>query len=121
MKKYAFTVVSLFLFFVLGGGASGRRESRNGMKPLARRPSTQARPSGNPLFESRVYAMTQAAVDDALNAIDRRYRPYALDLHLPTTPGSSPEAAEATAHTTYWSISSITSWLSIRFPSRSPR
>jgi hypothetical protein len=51
--------------------------------------------SNNPLFESRVYAMTHAAVHDALNAIDRRYQPYAL--HTPVTPGASPEAAVATA------------------------
>jgi hypothetical protein len=51
--------------------------------------------SGNPLFESRVYAMTHAAIHDALNAIDRRYGPYALN--APVTPGASPEAAVATA------------------------
>src|SRR6187399_2901433 len=33
---------------------------------------------GNPLFESRVYAITHAAIHDALNAIDRRYEPYAF-------------------------------------------
>lgn len=33
----------------------------------------------HPLFDSRVYAMTFAAVHDALNAIDRRYRPYLLE------------------------------------------
>ena len=51
--------------------------------------------SANPLFESRIYAMTHAATHDALNAIDRRYRPYALVGHV--TPGASPEAAVATA------------------------
>jgi hypothetical protein len=51
--------------------------------------------SGNPLFESRVYAMTHAAIHDALNTIDRRYGPYALN--GPVTPGASPEAAVATA------------------------
>ena len=51
--------------------------------------------SGNPLFESRVYAMTHVAIHDALNAIDRRYEPYALK--TPETPGASPEAAVATA------------------------
>jgi hypothetical protein len=49
----------------------------------------------NPLFESRIYAMTHAAVHDALNAIDRRYRPYAMN--GPLSPGASPEAAVATA------------------------
>ena len=50
---------------------------------------------GNPLFESRVYAITHAAIHDALNAIDRRYEPYAF--HGSVTPGASPEAAVATA------------------------
>ena len=35
-------------------------------------------PEGNPLAESRMYAMVHIAVHDALNAIDRRSRPYAL-------------------------------------------
>lgn len=39
--------------------------------------------------------MTHAAIHDALNAIDRRYRPYALN--TPVTQGASPEAAVATA------------------------
>ena len=39
--------------------------------------------------------MTHAAIHDALNAIDRRYRPYALDVHA--DPNASPEAAVAAA------------------------
>jgi hypothetical protein len=35
-------------------------------------------PLENPLHESRAYAMTHIAVHDALNAIDRRYQPYAF-------------------------------------------
>jgi hypothetical protein len=35
--------------------------------------------SGNGLVESRMYAMVHAAVHDALNAIDRRARPYVFD------------------------------------------
>jgi hypothetical protein len=34
--------------------------------------------SGNGLVESRMYAMVHAAIHDALNAIDRRSRPYAF-------------------------------------------
>src|SRR5882724_1243459 len=49
----------------------------------------------NPLFQTRMLAMTHAAMHDALNAIDRRYEPYSL--HIPVTPGASPEAAAATA------------------------
>ena len=36
-------------------------------------------PVGNPLHESRMYAMTHIAIHDALNAIDRRSAPYAFD------------------------------------------
>jgi hypothetical protein len=35
--------------------------------------------SGNGLAESRMYAMAHAAIHDAVNAIDRRARPYAFD------------------------------------------
>ena len=35
--------------------------------------------SGNGLAESRMYAMVHVAVHDAVNAIDRRSRPYAFD------------------------------------------
>jgi hypothetical protein len=48
-----------------------------------------------PPIEARVYAITQAAVHDALNAVQRRFRPYALRNFR--TPGASPEAAVATA------------------------
>ena len=35
-------------------------------------------PDNDPLHESRLYAMTHIAIHDALNAIDRRSRPYAF-------------------------------------------
>ena len=46
--------------------------------------------SGNGLVEARMYAMVQAAVHDAINAIDRRSRPYAF-----TTRGSSSASVDA--------------------------
>ena len=52
-------------------------------------------PLGNPLHESRIYAMMHVAIHDALNAIDRRSRPYALDLQAEA--GASPDAAVAAA------------------------
>ena len=52
-------------------------------------------PIDNPLHESRLYAMTHVAIHDALNAIDRRSEPYALDIRVPRS--ASPEAAVATA------------------------
>ena len=52
-------------------------------------------PVGNPLHESRMYAMAHVAIHDALNAIDRRSRPYAFDGEA--GPLASPDAAVATA------------------------
>ncbi len=54
-------------------------------------------PLDDPLHESRMYAITQVAVHDVLNAIDRRSRPYAYtaraDRHA-----SVPAAVAAAAH-----------------------
>lgn len=54
-----------------------------------------AAPIKNGILQTRIYAMMHAAVHDALNAIDRRYRPYALDVRV--DPDASPEAAVAAA------------------------
>lgn len=52
-------------------------------------------PADNPLSESRMYAMSQLAIHDALNAIDRRSEPYAYDADARR--GASPDAAVAAA------------------------
>ena len=52
-------------------------------------------PLNNPLHESRIYAMMHIAIHDALNAIDRRSRPYAFDAQAEA--GASPDAAVAAA------------------------
>ena len=52
-------------------------------------------PEGNALAESRMYAMVHIAVHDALNAIDRRSRPYAYDVQVKG--GTSSSAAIAAA------------------------
>lgn len=49
----------------------------------------------DPLHESRAYAMMHVAIHDALNAIDRRFRPYVFDAQGPA--GASREAAVASA------------------------
>jgi len=54
-----------------------------------------AAPVKNGIRQTRIYAMVHAAVHDALNAIDRRYQPYALDVRV--DPHASPEATVATA------------------------
>jgi hypothetical protein len=52
-------------------------------------------PLDDPFHESRLYAMMHIAIHDALNAIDRRFRPYTFD--KPAAPGAAPEAAVAAA------------------------
>jgi PAP2 superfamily len=52
-------------------------------------------PANNPLHESRMYAMAHLAIHDALNAIDRRSRPYAFDGRVERQ--TSAAAAVATA------------------------
>jgi hypothetical protein len=52
-------------------------------------------PLDNPLHESRLYAMTHIAIHDAVNAIDRRSRPYTFDARAKA--GASPDAAVAAA------------------------
>src|SRR5437588_12167902 len=51
--------------------------------------------SANPLVASRALAITQAAVYDAVNAIDRSSAPYFAHVHA--SRGASPEAAAAQA------------------------
>ena len=52
-------------------------------------------PAQVPVRQTRTYAMTHAAVHDALNAIDRRYQPYALLMQGQLD--ASPDAAVAAA------------------------
>ena len=52
-------------------------------------------PDNEPFHESRMYAMMHIAIHDALNAINRRSRPYGFDSQAPA--GASPDAAVAAA------------------------
>ena len=52
-------------------------------------------PGDDPLHESRMYAMMHVAIHDALNAIERRSRPYAFNVNAPA--GVSADAAVAAA------------------------
>jgi hypothetical protein len=53
-------------------------------------------PTDNPLSESHAYAMAQVAVHDALNAIERRFEPYAYDGQAPRTASLPVAVASAT-------------------------
>jgi hypothetical protein len=52
-------------------------------------------PLDDPFHEARMYAMMHIAIHDALNAIDRKFQPYAFDKKA--EPGTSPDAAVAAA------------------------
>lgn len=54
-------------------------------------------PADDPLHESRMYAMVHIAIHDALNAIDRRSRPYTFDSQAPSDT-SADAAVAAAAH-----------------------
>jgi hypothetical protein len=54
-------------------------------------------PATDPIHESRIYAITHLAVHDALNAIERRSRPYAY-APAPSRKASADAAVAAAAH-----------------------
>jgi hypothetical protein len=95
MKKYALSAIPLVLFFVLGSALPVAADEVSKWNETAGQRAFESGLSNNPLFEARLYAMTHAAIHDALNAIHRRSAPYAL--HTPLTPNASPKAAVATA------------------------
>jgi len=60
-------------------------------------------PLDNPFHESSAYAMMHLAIHDALNAIDRRYQPYAYDKKAePGVSGRRPDKASATSSSPRW-------------------
>ena len=72
-----------------------RMRSPIGMRMSVKQQSRRALLHGNDPAESRMYAMMHVAIHDALNAIDRRSRPYAFDAQV--NAGASREAAVASA------------------------
>jgi PAP2 superfamily len=109
MRKHAASILALGLVLATGvpGGAVEARPATPGVvatgdpviawNVIATDAMVTAgiSPNGDPMHESRVYAMVHTAVHDALNAIERHSQPYALDIG--TKPGASPVAAVATA------------------------
>ena len=98
MKKYKYTIISLFLFFPLEGARYVVADAVTVWNANAGEAATAACITplgGNPFHESRMYAMMHIAIHDALNAIDRRSRPYAFD--MPAEAGASRDAAVAAA------------------------
>jgi len=97
MRKAVWGVFSLFLFLSSGGSRLARADVVTDWNANAGQAAIAAcfSPDGDALHESRLYAMMHVAIHDALNAIDRRSRPYILDIQA--QPGASTDAAVAAA------------------------
>ena len=81
MKKLCFSVFMLLFFFSAGASHVARADPVTDWNANAAKAAIAAciSPADDPLHESRMYAMMHIAIHDALNAIDRRFRPYAYD------------------------------------------
>lgn len=100
-RKWTIPLVAPILVVALGVPASAGPRSASGAAVIAWNAHAAAAaigsclaPTDNPLHESRMYAMMHIAIHDALNAIDRRSRPYAFHGRAK---GASPVAAVAAA------------------------
>jgi hypothetical protein len=94
MKPQSRIVISLILaIFAFTFIQSARADMVTDWNVIAT--TAAAAPVKGGILQTRIYAMTHAAVHDALNAIDRRSHPYALDVRV--DPDASPEAAVAAA------------------------
>jgi hypothetical protein len=91
------TVVALCLSSSLFGPRSAAADAVTEWNANAGRAALAAciAPGDDPLHEGRMYAMMHVAIHDALNAIDRRSRPYAFDRSVASW--ASPAAAVASA------------------------
>jgi PAP2 superfamily len=81
MKKIFVAVFMLFLFLSAGGSRLARADAVTDWNANAGKAAVAAciSPADDPLHESRMYAMMHIAIHDAVNAIDRRSRPYAFN------------------------------------------
>lgn len=97
MKKSVSGMLVFFLLLTVGWSRSVNADAVTVWNTNAGVAATAAciAPLNNPLHESRIYAMLHVAIHDALNAIDRRSRPYTFDRQA--EPGASPDAAVAAA------------------------
>jgi hypothetical protein len=97
MKKRAIPVGLLMVCGIAIGAGPARADAVTHWNEVAGNAALACgiSPGANPLHESRMYAMAHLAVHDALNAIDRRSRPYALDTRV--QPWASADAAVAAA------------------------
>jgi len=95
IKRGCVLSVLTTLVFVTHVSSTARADAVTHWNEIATTITTPPAANLAPPYQSRIYAMTHAAIHDALNAIDRRYKPYALSSRPDL--GASPEAAVATA------------------------
>ena len=82
--------------FTLGSPAVAQADVLNDWNVIAQNQASSIRPTAH--GQTRGMAMVQAAVYDAVNALDPAYRPYLIDLEkLNAQPFGSKDAAIATA------------------------
>ena len=93
--KPAFVLSVLTLVFVTTVSSTAKADAVTHWNEIATRITTPPVTNLASPYQSRIYAMTHAAIHDALNAIDCRYSPYALSGQR--DPAASPEAAVAAA------------------------
>jgi hypothetical protein len=81
MKKLFFAVFMLLLVLSAGQSRLARADAVTDWNANAGKAALAAciSPGDDPFHESRMYAMMHIAIHDALNAIDRRSRPYVFD------------------------------------------
>src|SRR5712692_1351842 len=96
MKKHAYGMLTFSLLIGLGPSLAGADAVTDWNKNAGEAAkATCISPGGDPLHESRMYAMAHIAIHDALNAIDRRSLPYVFDSQAPS--GASAAAVAAAA------------------------
>lgn len=97
MKQSVFNRFALLLLLTLGWSRIVNADAVTDWNENAGEAAKAAclSPDNDPLHESRLYAMVHLAIHDALNAIDRRSRPYTFDSQAPS--GASADAAVAAA------------------------
>jgi PAP2 superfamily len=90
-----FTIKSVALFTLVGASAFGGEDEVSRWNRVATDATAASEIGGNPLAESRILAIVQVAVFDAVNSIDPRFEKYAAK--LPAKSGASIDAAIASA------------------------
>jgi hypothetical protein len=96
-KNFETVVLLAGLVLAAGAGAVRAEERPDGRNPVTHWAgiAVEIFPlQPGPILDGRAYAMLHAAIHDAVNGVERRYRPYTVDL---AAPGASLEAAVAAA------------------------